>query len=98
MLCFLNFYAFNDINCQKIVKNISLYNKVRGNFRNPVTILGPYIFSLNYPKYSKTFISTLYQCVPQGAEGSKTSQRYAHLSNEVLREASEVMDNIGKTY
>ena len=26
------------------------------------------------------------------------TQRYAHLSNEVLREASEVMDNIGNTY
>ena len=26
------------------------------------------------------------------------TQRYAHLHNEVLREASEVMDNIGNTY
>ena len=26
------------------------------------------------------------------------TQRYAHLSNEVLREASEVMDDIGRTY
>ena len=26
------------------------------------------------------------------------TQRYAHLSNEVLREASEVMDYIGKDY
>ena len=26
------------------------------------------------------------------------TQRYAHLSNEVLREASEVMDNIGNDY
>ena len=49
----------------KIVKNISLINKARGNFRNSVSILKPHIFSLNYPKYSKTFISPLYQCVPQ---------------------------------
>jgi len=53
----------------KIVKNISLYNNARGNFRNPISILGSHIFSLNYPKYSKTFITPLYQCVPQGAWG-----------------------------
>jgi len=53
----------------KIVKNISLINKARGNFRNSVSILEPHIFSLNYPKYSKTFISPLYQCVPQDAWG-----------------------------
>ena len=26
------------------------------------------------------------------------TQRYAHLHNEVLREASEIMDDIGKDY
>ena len=31
-------------------------------------------------------------------EASKTQQRYAHLHNEVLREASEVMDDIDNAY
>ena len=31
-------------------------------------------------------------------EASKTQQSFAHLDNEVLREASEILDEIGKDY
>jgi len=32
----------------KIVKNISLNYKARGNFRNPICISGSHIFTKNY--------------------------------------------------